>query len=428
MTEALTIPPLYEVIGDTLKVNLHPGQQRVFNSLRRFVFMLAGTQGGKTEFGPVWLYNEMQRCGEGDYMAVSPSYPLQQKKVIPAYKDFFVHTLGIGTYGKSDKEMKIIDRDGSKYKIFFGTAESPGSLESATAKAAHLDEVGQDAFKLDSWDAILRRLSIHQGRALGTTTLYNLGWLKHEVYNRWEKGDPDYDVIQFDSIENPAFPKDEYERAKRTLPRWKFNLFYRGRYDKPAGMIYSDFDDNIHLIEPFNITTEWPRYVGVDPGAVNTALIWIAEDVEKKACYIYRSSLEGGLSTPEHATRAQKIAKTERVVRWIGGAKSETQFRADWRVQGIPMQEPIVSDVESGIDRVIEMWKTARLFVFDNDSNRGLIDEIGTYSRVVDEMGEPTEKIKDKEKYHRLDALRYIIQAFSTGMEYTRPRAGRYKT
>jgi len=371
--------------------------------------MLAGAQGGKTEFGPIWMYREMQQRGEGDYLVVSTSYPLQQKKVVPAYISFFKTLLGIAKYYKADRIMKVEDRDGSKYTIFFGSADRPDSLESATAKAAHLDEVGQDSFKLSSWEAVLRRLSIHQGRVLGTTTLYNLGWLKIEVYERWEKGDTDYDIIQFDSIENPAFPLTEYKRAKDTLPEWKFDLFYRGRYARPAGMIYNAYNEKENLVEPFEIPVKWPRHVGIDPGGVNTATLWIAEDIVRKAYYIYRSTLEGGKTTKEHCKTVLKYAEEERVISWCGGAKSEQQFRDDWGAEGVPVEPSPIVDVESGIDRVISLFKQERLFILNNHSNRQLRDEIGAYSRVLDDRQEPTEKIKDKETFHILDSLRYII-------------------
>ncbi|MCK5216581.1 MAG: hypothetical protein KAJ93_02270 [Methanosarcinales archaeon] len=381
--------------------------------------MLAGAQGGKTEFGPIWMYREMQLKGSGDYLVVSTSYPIQQKKVVPAYVAFFKTVLGIAEYIKSDRTLKVTDRDGSEYIIFFGSADRPDSLESATAKAAHLDEVGQDSFRLSSWEAIQRRLSIHQGRVLGTSTLYNLGWLKHQVYDRWEAGDTDYDVIQFDSIENPAFPLEEYQRAKDTLPSWKFDLFYRGRYARPAGMIYNAFDDDVHKVKPFDIPIEWPRHVGIDPGGVNTATLWLAEDVDRSAYYVYRSTLTGGKSTKEHCETVLKYAEKERVLSWCGGSRSEEQFRRDWTREGVNVRECPVIDVESGIDRVISLFKQGRLFIIDNESNRQLLDEIGTYSRILDDRQEPTEKIKDKEKYHVLDSLRYIVSyVVDSGDEY----------
>ena len=39
----------------------------------------------------------------------------------------------------------------------------------------------------------------------------------------------------------------------------------------------------------------------------------------------------------------------------------------------------------------------------------GLLDELQSYSRELDEMGEATEKIDAKETFHYADALRYVI-------------------
>ena len=63
-----------------------------------------------------------------------------------------------------------------------------------------------------------------------------------------------------------------------------------------------------------------------------------------------------------------------------------------------------------GIDRVIALVKPKRLYVFN--TCKGIIDEFGTYARKLDNDGQPTDKIKDKETFHRLDALRYIVQRF----------------
>ena len=62
----------------TIDVNPHPGQARAIRSTKRFVFMLAGTQGGKTSFGPLWLLNEILHKGPGDYIGVTSTHPLLQ--------------------------------------------------------------------------------------------------------------------------------------------------------------------------------------------------------------------------------------------------------------------------------------------------------------------------------------------------------------
>ena len=38
-------------------------------------------------------------------------------------------------------------------------------------------------------------------------------------------------MIRFDSTDNPAFPREEWERARATLPPWKFKMFYQGYFE-----------------------------------------------------------------------------------------------------------------------------------------------------------------------------------------------------
>jgi hypothetical protein len=427
MNKTEQIKPLFEV-DDTGRVslNFHPGQVKAWHSKKRFVFVLAGTQSGKTSFGPWWLWREIKECGGGDYLAVSPTYDLFKLKLLPEMLDVFVNTLHIAKYYPSERILELCDPKTGKFsaklasdkmyaRIILRSAEAGskkggagvGSLESASANAAWLDEVGMDSFTLQAWEAVLRRLSLSEGRILGTTTIYNFGWMKSEIYDRWINGSSNIDLLQFESIMNPAFPRSEYNRAFETLQAWKFDMLYRGIYSKPAGMVYHDFDSVVHVVAPFEIPSDWKRYVGIDPGAIHTALLWLAEDKEHESYYIYRESLEGNMTTQEHTQKALLESDAKQAVKWVGGSKSEKQFRLDWKDAGIDVEEPSVTDVESGLDRVTALLKAKRLLVFS--TCRGIIDEFGRYSRKLDAKGEVTEQIENKSEFHRLDALRYII-------------------
>jgi hypothetical protein len=343
-------------------------------------------------------------------------------------RQVFENILGIGRFWAGDQVIELCDPISNRFlaersddpmwgRIIMRSAQSAGGLESSTAKAAALDECGMPEFGLDAWEAVQRRLSIYQGRVFGGTTPYNLGWLKTEVVDRYNAGDPDYDVIQAESTVNPAFPKAEFDRARRVLPAWKFDMFYRGIMGRPEGLIYGDYHDDYdhHLVKPFDIPVEWPRYVGLDFGAVNTSSVWIAEDVDRSAFYLYRETLEGGLSTKEHADRLSGFAKTERVVSWHGGSGSEEQNRLDWKQAGVLVHGPPFDNVESGIDRVVGLLRGRRLFVFDDC--RGVRDEFSRYMRKTDVNGNVTDAIRDKESFHRLDSLRYVV----IGMENVAP-------
>ena len=405
---------------------MHLGQAKAWNSRKRFVFVLAGTQGGKTSWGPWWLWREIYGCGDyagrgaGDYLGVTASYDLFKLKMLPVLRETFEHALDLGRYWSSTKIIELrpnrnvpftarrVD-DAMWARIILRSCESSGGLESSTAKAAWLDEVGQDNVTLEDWEAVQRRISLEQGRVLGTTTVYNRGWLKSQIYDPFLNGDPDFDIIQFDSTENPAFPREEYERARRTLPTWRFEMFYRGRFSRPAGLIYADFDESTMLVDPFLIPDEWPKVVGVDFGGANTATLWLALDPRTGRWYAYRETLEGGRSTPEHAHDARDALGRCREFVFAGGAPGETQQRMDWTAAGIEVLQPLVSDVEAGLSRVTSLIKSNNFRVFR--TCKGLRDEIGSYRRKIAPDGETLDEIMDKRKFHRLDCLRYIAPA-----------------
>jgi hypothetical protein len=401
---------LWEIERDgTLNIYPHEGQAAAWASTARFTAMIAGSQGGKTSFLPLWLWNEIGKCGAGDYLAVTATYDLFKIKLLPECLSVFHALFPKGKFYRGDKIYGLPDGT----RILLRSASNPESLESATAKAAICDEAGQNQFRLEAWEAIQRRLALFQGRALIGTTIYNLGWLKTQFYEKWLGQDPDYRVIQFPSTMNPAFPRREFERLRRTLPRWKFSMFYQGQYDRPPGLIYSDFsleyrDDGGHRVHAFTIPPTWERFVGGDFGGVNTAMLYIARDPDADVYYAYGESLEGGLTTKEHAEKALLKVKGTNIRNWYGGSKSEDQQRRDYSTYGVKFREPRVADVEAGIDRVIGLIKESRLYVFDTCI--GLLDELGTYSRKVDSQGQILTEIENKSAFHRIDALRYVTQ------------------
>jgi hypothetical protein len=397
-----------EVAGDRLILNLHPGQVKVWESRARFIAMMAGTQGGKTCLGVDWLRREIAKRGPGDYLAVTATFPLLEMKMLPEFRYVFEELLKLGSFAETKRIFTFND---GLTRVIFASATNPESIESATAKAAWLDEAGQQQFKRETWEAVQRRLSLNQGRVLFTTTLYGLGWFKTEVYDRAKAGDRDYEVVQFNSLLNPAFPREEYERAQNTLPRWKFDLFYRGVYTTPAGLIYDCFNTSTNCIDAVPIGKEWPHYVGHDFGGANPAAVFFAQDPATGYFYAYQEYLPGpGRSTAQHVEEFKRLTAGYNVIKRAGGSHQEDEIRQGYAAHGWPIQEPLIRDVEAGIDRVYGLIKRGKVFIFKGLAH--LIDEITTYSRKLDDKYNPTNEIEDKSSYHLLDATRYILSDF----------------
>ncbi len=412
-----------------IRFNFHKGQRRAMASKKRFVCVMAGAQSGKTETGPAWLLTEMKRQGPGDYIVISPSYKLMKRKALPAFMRLFRRFMNLGKWNGSDhifaftdagekRLFKRVSTDGTK--VFFCHAQDPEGVESATAKAAWADEAGAKKFRLGAYEGLLRRLAIHQGRLLITTTPYDLSWLYKQLYQPWEQSKgkhPDIDVINFRSIDNPAFPRAEWERAKASLPPWKFMLFHEGIPTHPAGMIYDCFDsryviDGGHVCKPFRVPELWPRYSGHDFGDVNGAAVFLAEELDDRSgkptnnLYLYREyhpgqKMDAGQHVPELLDGEPGHPHA------VGGSASENNWRERFAAAGFSIFKPPVRDVEVGIDSVYGTIRRGELRIFDTCTE--ILDELASYSREILEDGTVTQDIADKSSYHLLDSLRYLL-------------------
>lgn len=440
--------PLYALDRDAgvLSVNLHEGQRRVWDSLRRFVFMIAGKQSGKTIIGPVWLFREIQRMGAGDYVAISATYDLFKLKLLPALKQLFVHDLGIGRYWAGDRIIELCDpvtgafgaRNGQEHELMWGriilrSADSEEGLQSASIKAAWMDEAG--LFRGSVWKDVRGRLSLARGRALATTTPYaRQPWLKVQVFEPWARDElSDTEVVQFASVLSPFFSQEEYDSLRASMQTHEFMMDFGAEFGRPPAGIYEDFIDKLrdeggHMVKRFVIPTEWPRVVAIDPGVINPGKLWLAHDVQSDVYYAYRAE-KGGVrrTSKEHATYDVRRAREhqERVIWWAVGAKSEKYWREDYESAGAyDVRQPPVMDVWEGIDRGVTLIKQGRLMVFDDLDD--LIGEFVSYSRVI-KNGEPINEIENKSTYHLIDAYRYFAVQVVAGREEVRSGTGAEK-
>lgn len=437
MSEAAKIPPLVEqrlnAEGEPgIRYNFHSGQKRAWDSKKPIVAIISGVRGGKTSFGPLWLHREMQNCGPGDYGLFVPIYPLLEKAAGPAMEAFFGRILHLGSSGRYKFEISEAGHHElwpdipyeRPSRILYGHASNPESLAAMQLKAAWCDEPGQKGFQVGSFEEIQRRLSIDRGRMLLTTTIYNLGWIKQRIWDRWEqakRNHPEIEVINFDSTANPAFPREEWEKARRDLPAWKFDMFFRALPTRPAGLIYDCFSHATHVVPRYKLPDVYPRYGGLDFGAVNTAGIYFAAELGQDRLptgnyiayreYPDRKYLPGKYAAETHAVRMLEGEPSTPL--FVGGSASEDEWRGKFRAAGLPVAEPPVSAVEVQIDALYRLIAQGRLKVMDDLT--GFLDQLATYSRVLDERGEPTDEIDSDHLFHWCAAARYLASHLEQG-------------
>lgn len=103
--------------------------------------------------------------------------------------------------------------------------------------------------------------------------------------------------------------------------------FY-GEWHDAAGLVYDEWDENVHVIDPFQIPDHWTRYRAIDHGVKNpTACLWGAVSPEGDIC-LYREYYKAGLTVSENCRNIIKLSGNEVI---DDGTKTDPRSRATFQ-------------------------------------------------------------------------------------------------
>jgi len=368
------------------KITLHDYQNKAWQSKKRFIAFCAGVQGGKTTFGAVWILNEAQERGRGDYIILAPTYKVLQQSTLVKFQELTPR--GYGEFNKAESTYKTIDGN----TFFLRSADKPESIEGITANAIWADEAS--LMKKNIWLMMQGRVSRTLGRILMTFTPIALNWIYHDIYKPWRDKDPDYEFIQFRNVDSPYFPQEEYERAKRTLTPTQFKLRYEGIFTKAEGLVYPDFGPE-HIVDDFLPLGDCRKTGAIDFGWNNPFVALKGAIDNDDVLYIYDEYYQAQRHLKEHATNLDP-----RITYYAdpsGRQEIEELLSLGHDILGAD------NDVQMGINRVNERIRTNRLRICKGC--KWTLDEIETYRYPE---GKETDKPL-KEGDHCMDTLRYMV-------------------
>jgi len=94
-------------------------------------------------------------------------------------------------------------------------------------------------------------------------------------------------VIDEKIIKECAYESD-YVRSLGTLSKELQEAWINGDWNVFSGQYFTEFDENVHVIEPFQIPEHWRKSAAIDYGLDCFAVLWFAVD-EKGQVYCYRN-------------------------------------------------------------------------------------------------------------------------------------------
>jgi len=110
-------------------------------------------------------------------------------------------------------------------------------------------------------------------------------------------------------MDNPYLAQDgRYEQMLKALPPTQRKQLLEGDWDVAEGAAFTEFDRDLHIVDPFEIPLHWERIKGIDYGyASESACVWGAVDPSDGTLIIYRELYRKGMLATELATTLMQM-------------------------------------------------------------------------------------------------------------------------
>lgn len=313
----------------------------------------------------------------------------------------------------NETELKIELTNGSQ--ILLKGAEDPDSLRGVRIDFCVFDEV---AF-IDKWSDVWKviRPTLVDSRAdcwfISTPNGFN------HFKDLCESTDPDYQYFHFTSYDNPYLDRYELDKAKQETDEDSFQQEFMGEFRKMSGLIYKEFNRDIHMVEIPNIERNFTYTRTLDFGfAHKTALIYFAINYNATEIYAYDGIYKEGLTTDDIAT-AVKIKDAGKIITRPVADSAQPMLIEELVRKGVRFDpvDKYTDSVKNGISKVSELLRvrpdTGKPTLMFNKSLTWIADEFERYRWMENKSADNAVKeVPHKVMDDAMDAIRYFVVSF----------------
>ena len=421
---------------------VHEKQMAFHRCRKRNRWVFGGNRSGKTECGAVeavwWArgihpFRENRRdvCG----WVVSPTYEVQrevsQSKILSYLRPEWIVDVTMQSGRKSSPEGGVIDY--ITVKNVFGGVSRIGfkSADQGREKfqGASLDFVWFDEEPpKDVYEECVMRVMDRKGDIWGTMTpLKGRTFVYDEIYLN-KRQNPEIWSITMEWADNPYLDKDEIEMLTNAFDKESVENRRFGKFSDEGGLVYPEFDESVHVTDPFDVPKDWYDTISVDPGLHNPLsahfyavdydgnVYVIAEHYERERDVEYHAArikeIADGLDWPRDAKgRLRCIIDSAANQRTLSSLKSVADLFYE---KDILCDTSVNKDLWSGIAAVKERFKARppRITIFRNCVH--MIREIKGYH-----WGNGDAPVKEDD--HAMDELRYYLMSKPQSKKPTKP-------
>lgn len=380
--------------------NPHNNQLAIANDTSRFKVVVCGRRFGKTVYAVNYLIEEALLTKNGLFFYIAPTYKqakmiawemlLQAIRKLPRE---LVHKV-------NESELYVVL--GNDTKIAIKGADNPDSLRGVGLNGVILDEY-QDQSPSVFTDVIRPALtdkkgwSVFIGTPKGFNHFYDL-FVHAEKTEGW-KG------FKFTSYDNPLLDPAEIDEARKALPEDIFAQEYLAEFRKMKGLVYKEFNRDLHVVQTLPERQFIEVLAGVDFGYTNPAAILVIGKDFDNNYWVVDEYYERGKTTNELVEilqqRQQKFS-----LNFLYPDPAEPDRIEEINRSGLTCRE-VSKDIAAGVDRVRALFKGNRIRILASCTN--LIWELETYHYPDTREGRNEYELPVKENDHAVDALRYAL-------------------
>jgi len=212
-------------------------RKEILNHPSRFKVIVAGRRWGKTVLSLMYLLKDSFQPGERRWY-ITPTYRQGKMIVFPILRQMFNGFVGAKL---NESEMSVIFENGSELAV--KGADNENNLRGVALTKVVMDEMAY--IKPNVWEEIVYpMLATTKGKVLfiGTPSGYDI------MYDLYSKGqsDSEWKSWQFKTIDGGFVPKEEIERAKRSMDEVIFRQEFEGSFETTGNRAAYNFEREEH--------------------------------------------------------------------------------------------------------------------------------------------------------------------------------------
>ena len=403
---------------ETITVNLIPQQSALYFAdlmTYRTLVGVAGEQGGKSFVGSLWLHHLIDLwAGRGaNFVVGAPTYKVLEQSTRPTFMK--LGTKYLGSYNGQDDLFKL-HKGGA---VYFRSGTDPDSVIGIPDCAGGwLDEGGKCS--LGFFQNIQGRVARLKGPVMVTSTPYANNWLAKLCKEAEDGTRRDILYRRWRSVDNPSYPKEEYDRLRQILPAHVFKMRLEGMHDKAVGLIFPDWDDN-NLADSAAVSLRNAIYIGgIDWGHNHPFAISVRAVTPDGKCYGVSFFKGSGLTVGQQIDLIEAKHRQFSVREWRCG-HDRPEMITELGVRHVPAVKYFEGmenyrEVAPGNQKLAELIKTKRYRVIRGTQYLAdLEDEYATYHYELNADGEQRDKpealnddLISAERYCTIGTLPYL--------------------